>query len=158
LAKEVVFEKDYTIQLSFSSNESGYLYLINEGPVQRYDRPSYNVLFPRSNASAQLMPAEIVQIPSESDSARWIKFDEEAGTEKLWMIWADEPVAELEAVKSVANPQEKGVVSNPDQLTSLEKFFAERSKNKPVVERNERSTTVKATDKILVNLVPLEHY
>ncbi len=136
LAGEVIFEKDYRVRLFFSSPETGYLYLLNEGPIQRYGGPSYNVLFPTTstnNGSAQLAANQVIQVPSG-----WFKFDSEAGTEKLWMIWAEQAVPDLETIKSVANPTEKGVVSNIEHLNALKNFFVQHSVHKPTVEEKRR--------------------
>src|SRR5438128_2391007 len=107
LAGEINFEKDYSVKLNVSSPQSGYLYILNEGPLPAGGSSSFVVLFPSTTAnggSSYLAENQRVEIPQQS----WIKFDAEQGTEKLWLIFSANAVPELEVVRQFANPKDKG--------------------------------------------------
>ncbi|MBV9209882.1 MAG: protein kinase [Acidobacteria bacterium] len=151
-----IFENGWQFWINIESPQSGYLYVINEGPEPRGGLPSYNVLYPLDGGSAQVAANQKVESPPRE--GRGYFFDAEAGTEKMWMIWAEEPVPELEAVKGVANPQDKGVITNPAQAKALQDFFNRHASPKPSAEKDKKRTVVKTGDNVLVNLLELEHH
>lgn len=159
LSDDINFEKDYRIRLSIKSPESGRLYLLNEGPPAADQTPTFNVMFPTTsanNSSALLTANQQIQIPEQS----WFQFDEQQGTEKIWLVWAEKDVPELEAVKGFANPKDRGVVSSPGLRSALNEFLKTHSSTNISVERDvdKKETTVKANDAILVHAVKLEHH
>lgn len=151
-----IFENGWQFWMNIESPQAGYLYVINEGPEPRDGLPSYNVLFPLGGGSAQVAANQKIESPPRQ--ARGYFFDQEDGTEKMWMIWAEQPVPELENVKGVANPQDKGMVTNPAQAKALQDFFTRQTASKPVIEKDKKRTIVKVTGDVLVNLVELEHH
>jgi serine/threonine protein kinase len=151
-----IFENGWQFWLNIESPQSGYLYVINEGPEPRNGLPSYNVLYPLDGGPAQVAANQRIESPPRQ--GRGYFFDREAGTERMWMIWAKEPVPELENVKGVANPQDKGVITNPMQAQALQDFFNEHATPKPSFEKDKKRTIVKANGDVLVNLVELEHH
>jgi len=157
---EVVFSPGDRVHFSFISPQRGYLYIINESPPTKGQASSFNLLFPTptsNQGSAQLAAGQTVRIP---DHDIGFVFDEEQGTEKLWLIWAAGAVAELEPLKRWANPQDLGAVKDAAQIETLRAFLAEHSAAKPQVTQDETSkqTMVKMKGDILVKLVNLQHY
>jgi len=160
LRDDINFEKDYRIRLNITSAQSGRLYLLNEGPPAGADKtPTFNVLFPSetaNNGSALLRENQQIQIPQQS----WFQFDEQQGTEKIWLVWAEKDVPELEAVKGFANPSDRGVVSSRELRTAVNEFLKAHSSTKSSVERDEdrKETIVRANGEILVHVIKLEHH
>lgn len=160
LRDDINFEKDYRIRLHITSPQSGRLYLVNEGPPSGSDpTPTFNVMFPTetaNNGSAVLQEKQQIQIPEDS----WFVFDEQQGTEKIWLVWAEKEVPEMEAVKGFANERDRGVVSSPGLRASLNQFLKEQSSAKPVVGRNAdtKETAVRSTSEILIHSINLEHH
>ena len=114
LSGEINFEKDYRVRLHVSSPQEGYLYILNERPAAEGADASFNVLFPSPNANggaARLPPGQEIQIPGQS----WFQFDEEEGTELIWLVWAAESQPELEALKRFVNPEDRGMITDDDQ-------------------------------------------
>ncbi len=151
-----IFENGWQFWMNMESPQAGYLYIINEGPLPRDGLPSYNVLFPLGGGSAAVAANQKIESPPRQ--GRGYFFDTEAGTEKMWMIWAEKPVPELEAVKGVANPQDKGVITNPAQAKALQDFFNSHTSSKPEIEKDKKRTIIKAKGDVLVNLAELEHH
>src|ERR1051326_439865 len=113
-----ILENGYNIRLNFYSPQRGYLYLVNEGPAGN-GLETYNVLFPMpgmNEGSAQLEA-------NQKQSTTWFELDPNQGIENLWLIWAETAVPELEAVKGVVNPKQKGTVSDPDQVAAIRGFL-----------------------------------
>jgi hypothetical protein len=90
----------------------------------------------------------------------WFKFDEQQGTEKIWVVWAVNDVPELEAVKGFANPQDRGAISSPGLRKAVDQFLKAHSSSSPLVQRDEdkKETLVKANSEILVHVIKLEHH
>jgi serine/threonine protein kinase len=159
LRDDINFEKDYRIRLNIMSSQSGRLYLLNEGPEQADQTPSFIVLFPSETAnsgSAQLGENQEIQIPQQS----WFQFDEQQGTEKIWVVWAEKDVLEIEAVKGFANHKNRGMISSPGLRTAVNEFLRLHSSSSPTVERDQekKETVVKANSGTLVHVIRLEHH
>src|SRR5262245_33876400 len=157
---EVIFSPGDRVHFSVISPQRGYLYIINESPPAKGQASSFNILFPAPTAnlgSAELSAGQTVRIPNHDIG---FVFDEEQGTEKLWLIWAADALAELEPLKRWANPQDIGAIKDAAQVETLRAFLAEHSKTEPQVTRDETSkqTMVKTKGAVLVKLVNLQHY
>lgn len=159
LAHEIVFEKDYRVRLNVSSPDDGYFYLLNEGPQRDSQAEQYIILFPSPTAnegSARIAGNQEIQIPQES----WFQFDDEAGTENLWIVWSEGPVAPLEAVKQFANPEDKGLITDQSLSRGVKDFLDAHSTTTPVIEKSEKArlTTIKSPGDVLIHQLKLEHY
>ena len=159
LRDDINFEKDYRIRLNITSSQGGHLYLLNEGPLGSDQTPTFNVMFPSETAnhnSAVLLENQQIQIPQQS----WFQFDEQQGTEKIWLVWAEQEVPELEAVKGFANSKDRGVISSPGLQLAVSEFLKTHSSPIASVERdeNKKETIVKANREILVHVIKLEHH
>jgi hypothetical protein len=159
LRDDINFEKDYQLRLSVNSSQSGHLYLLNEGPLGADQAPTFNVMFPSTTAnheSALLTENQQIQIPEQT----WFKFDEQQGTEKIWLVWAVNEVPQLEAVKAFANPRDRGVISSPGLRTAVNQFLKAHATPGPAVERDDdkKETIVKTNGEILVHVIKLEHH
>ena len=112
------------------------------------------MLFPSStanNGSLFLAAGQTVQIPEQS----WIEFDTQQGVEKLWLVFSEDPVAELEAVKQFASTRTRGLVTDPAQNKAIQNLLTTQS---ATAEKSETLTTLKASGKLLVYPVRLEHH
>ncbi len=160
LPGEVIFSPGDRVRFTVASPQSGYLYVINESPAASGARPGFNVLFPSTtsnNNSAHLAAGQQIHIPERGDG---FVFDAEQGTEKLWFVWSANAIAELEAVKKWANPQDKGEVKDTAQASVLRDFLAGHSTSKLDIEKDDarKQTIVKGKGDVLAKLVNLEHH
>lgn len=157
LAGEINFEAGYRVRLNVSAPQSGHLYVLNEGPTKPGAVPEYIAVFPTSttNNGSEVLPAnQSVKIPYPS----WLKFDEEQGVEKLWLVFSREPVAELEGIKSFASTQTAGLITDAELNKTIQTFLNSHSTGKVTAEKGETVTTVKSPEKVLVHPVRLEHH
>ncbi len=159
LGDDINFEKDYRIRLNVTSSQSGRLYLLNEGPAGADQNPTFNVLFPSetaNNGSALLAENQQIQIPQQS----WFQFDEQQGTEKIWVVWAEKDVPEMEAIKGFGNSKDRGIISSPGLRTAVNEFLKAHSSSSPSIERDQekKETLVSANGEILVHVIKLEHH
>jgi hypothetical protein len=155
LAGEINFEANYQIRLNVRSPQAGHLYILNEGPAPA--RPEFVVLFPSPTAnqgSSLLAAAQQVQIPKQS----WFSFDEQQGVEKLWLVFSEDPVPELESVKSFASAQTRGLITDRAQNEAVQNLLTAHSDPKPDVNKGDQLTTLKAPGTLLVYPVRLEHH
>lgn len=154
---EMIFEADYQIRVNVRSPQSGYLYILNEGPREGSSAPEFVVLFPSTTANngSPLLPAEQeVQIPGKS----WIVFDKQQGTEILWFVFANEAVPELEAVREFASARTAGLIADRGRNSAIQSFISSHSNNRPSTEKGDKQTSIKSTDKVLVYALKLEHH
>jgi serine/threonine-protein kinase len=156
LPGEILFEKDYRVSFHISSAQPGFLYLINEGPQPLNGLPAYVLLFPKpelNHGSAELKA-------NQEMNTSWIKFDDEQGTEKLWLIWSAAALPELESVKGVVNFKDQGAISHPDQIRVVREFLNKHYDGaKPLLEKDEvnEQTLVKGSGEVLVHLIKFLH-
>ncbi len=160
LAGEINFEKDYRIAVHLSSPRAGHLYILNEGTLTAAGVSSLNVLYPYPKPdSVSVLPAgREVRIPEQD----WFFFDEQGGTEKLYLVWAARPVAELEEVKGLQSAMQHGVVvlQEPARVRPLLDLFARHRVPASQVQKDEesRQTAIRGRGEMLVHLLRLEHH
>lgn len=150
-----IFENGWKFRMNIDSPQTGYLYLLNEGPSAD-DTTTYNVLFPApsTNSGSPYLAA------NQKIETGWMVFDENQGTEKFWMVWAAEAVPELEAVKGVVNPQDKGEISDAGQRKAVKQFLEKHASAELVAQKDKakKSSNVKADGNVLVHRLELEHH
>jgi len=150
-----IFENGWKFRMNLDSPQEGYLYLLNEGPADG-DVTTYNVLFPemetnggspRVNANQKLQTA-------------WMRFDDNQGTEKFWMVWSATPVRELEAVTDSVNQRDRGEIKDRTKARTVRDFLKQHSSPKPDVTKDstKKQTIVGGQGNMLVNLLELEHH
>lgn len=160
LARELVFPSVYRVWLNVSSPQEGFLYILNEGPVAMGALPSYVLLFPTPTANqgtAQLAAQQVIKIPEHE---RGFRFDDEQGTEKLWLLWSARALPALEAVKGAVNPRTRGAISDPAQITAIRDLINRHYRaDAATIEKDENAqqTNIKGHGEVLVHLLKLEH-
>ncbi|MEO6391429.1 MAG: serine/threonine-protein kinase [Pyrinomonadaceae bacterium] len=150
-----IFENGWKFRFNAASPQSGYLYLLNEGP-DAAGKTSYNLLFPMpslNSGTAQLAVGQPMQ-------TGWYVFDDHQGTERFWIVWSPQPVPELEAVKGVANPTDRGTITDPKQEAGVRDLLGRSGSTKPEVSKDtaKKQTNVRSKGDVLVNLIELEHH
>ena len=163
LPGEINFESDDRVQIFFTSPEPGYFYLINEGPKVNGASSNLVALFPSKDKPALLPANQQVQIPEPSGIPEedWIEFYAAEGTEKLWMVWSAQPVAELETIKKWANRKDGGEVKDAGENRAVREYLSKSSSaSSPISQQNEEGTRTTVTGKgdVLVYSVKLQHH
>lgn len=157
LPGEVIFEKDYRIWLGVSSPRPGYLYVVNEGPRSAPGRPDYNLLFPPTTAGGVAPPLAAgreVKIPEGGA----LRFDDQEGTERLWLIYAARPVPELDAVSQTANQKQDIEIRDPAQARAVQEVISRRAPLTSHAEKGGRVTSVSGESEVVVHEIKLEHH
>ena len=157
LPGEMIFEADYQIRMNFRSPQSGHLYVLSEGPPARSAQTQFVALFPSSTANngSSLLPADqVVKIPEKT----WFQFDQEQGTEKLWLVFSADAIPELEGLRQFAGTQTGGLITDPARNQAVQNFLTANSAHKTDAEKGDKQTTVKSPGKLLVYPVKLEHH
>jgi hypothetical protein len=157
----IFFEAGDRIFLHLSVAQPGYFYLLNEGPLPAGELPSYNLLFPKPGVNqglALLAAGQELKFPERGEG---MVFDKERGTEKLWLVWAEASVPELEAVKSVVNPKQQGAITDPAAARSVRDYLQKAQTEAPPSAREDKEksqTRVTARGAALVHRIELLHY
>ena len=157
LPGEMIFEEDYRIRVHIRAPQDGHLYIFNEGPPEETALPEFVVVFPTSTANnglSEVLADQVVQIPEKS----WLEFDAEQGTEKLWLVFSEQPLPALEAAKGYASERTRMLIPIPSVNRDVQKFLNDSSLPKPTSERGDQQTTLKATGEVLVYPIKLEHH
>jgi hypothetical protein len=159
LAGEINFEKDYRVKLNVGSPQSGYLYILNEGPSTSEGSSSFVILFPSTTANdglSRLAENQRIEIPEQS----WFQFDSEQGTEKLWVIFSANAVPELEAVKQFATGKDQGLIKDARLNARVQEFLKAHSGARVAIEKDDelKQTSLRIPGTALVHAIALEHH
>jgi hypothetical protein len=170
---EESFQNGWKFRLVFSSPESGFLYLLDESPVpivsrdrvtktvddrdvHRNDRTNneLSILYPESSIG----PTQIQ--PNQTKQTDWYVFDQNSGTEKLWVIWSANIVPELERARRFLNPKDRGLISVAADARAARDFLATHSASKPEIQRDteNRRLIAKANGDVLTSALELAHH
>jgi len=150
-----IFESKYHVKLNVVTPQPGYFYVLNEGPPEQGSTPRFNMLYP---ASADQGKGSETRITAPAPADEWFEFDNKRGTEKLWLVWSDKPVPQLEAVKALAN-QTESQIRDSGQSDAVRDLLNQHksSKLEKVTDEDAKQTTIKGTEAILVYPLNLEH-
>lgn len=136
--------------------QTGAMYLLNVGPAKN-NTNEYDILFPvaRDNkVDANVAANQVVQTD-------WLRFVEQTGVERLWLIWTAKPVAALDAIfaEAARNAAAPGVVTNPEHIAHLQTLLKKYDEAPPESRTDKASklTLVKGRGEVLVNLIQLSH-
>jgi hypothetical protein len=158
MAGEVGFEPKDRVRLNVGSPQAGYLYILNEGPRENSSVPEYNIMFPSSSAnkgSPLLAAGQQVPIP---EPPHWFQFDAQEGVERVWLVFSEDAVPELESVRGFASKETAGLIADMTQNKLIQDFLTTHSTTKPELVKGENLTTLKMPGKLLLYAVRLEHH
>jgi serine/threonine protein kinase len=161
LAGEIIFSAGDELCFAIDSPRDGYLYIINEGPRPVNGLPRYNLLFPdprRFSAEApSLRMNQPLFIPSEQPP--WFPVDAEQGVERLWLIFSDRIVPEMETIRKWLNERDGGEIKDAAEIGATRQFLDQHNTGaRPVAEKDEQQTHLKGgKEGVLVYPVKLEH-
>ena len=150
-----IFENGWKFRMHLNSPQPGYLYLLNEGPSSG-GATTYNLLSAASSTNPNEQPVKA----NQKIETAWMVFDEHQGTERFWIVWAAQPVPELDAVKGVINAKDKGEIGDADQAKAVKQFLEKHSSDKPEFQKDSlnKQTNLKGKGDVLVHLLELEHH
>jgi serine/threonine protein kinase len=168
---EESFQNGWKFRLIFSSPESGFLYLLNEARSASFDPPTSTVdgrnqqQEDRTNSNLSILYPEpsvgdgLIQ-PNKLTQTEWYLFDQNPGTEKLWVIWSANAVPELERVRRFLNAKDKGSISDTVDARALREFLVVHSSTKPQIQRDteKRLIIAKANGHVLTSSLELVHH
>ncbi len=131
-------------KLLVTPSDHGYLYIINESP-----NGDLTLLFPAphiNDGSPVVKKDQEISLPKD-----WYQFDNEVGAEQLFLVLADEPVSELEALRY--NTTEEKLRS---KFPAAIKWLNEKRREIKVDEQN-LITRVHVSSRPLVSRITLQH-
>ena len=141
-----LYGNGWKFRVNVTPGQSGSLYLLNEGPV------NFNVLFPtpaNNNSTPQLNANQKIQ-------TGWFVFDENPGTEKVWIIWSAQPLNELDAIFKDAT-QHRLEIRDSQQIKTVRDIITSYVATEPVVDKARKQSTIGGRKEVLVSLLSLEH-
>ena len=149
-----IFENGYKFRLNFSSPQSGYLYVFNEGAGEQGSL-SFTIIYPTpatNKGSAKLDANQSIQ-------TNWNTFEGQAGTEEFWIVWSASPVNQLEAARDAAFKSEEGAVADAAMVRVVKEYLTQHSNPRPETTKDKvkQQTDVRVNGEVLVTLVELEH-
>jgi hypothetical protein len=150
-----IFENGWKFRMNLNSPQEGYLYLLNEGPADG-ETTTYNVLFPEMNTNGGSPRVSV----NQNLQTAWMRFDDNQGTEKFWMVWSATPLKELEAVTDAVNERDLGEIKDRTKARAVRDFLKQHSVAAPNVTKDSsrKQTLVKGRGDVLVSFVELEHH
>jgi serine/threonine-protein kinase len=158
---DTVFKAGDEVRLRISVPQAGYLYVVNEGPERANKPPDFGPMYPNASESAQIAANQTIQIPTPSGNpdVEWFVFNTEAGVEKIWLIWSERSVAEMEAIKRWNNPIDEGVIKDPSQLIATARYLKALAVTEAQVEKDGTGWRMnfKGKGEVLTGVAPLTH-
>ena len=150
-----IFENGWKFRMNVSSPQDGYLYLVNEGPAEG-DTTTYHVLFPeeKTNSGSPRVTA------GQNLQTAWMRFDDNQGTEKFWIIWTANSVRDLDAVTEAVNETDQGEIKNSAKARGVRDFLKKHSATVPEATKDsaKKQTVIKGRGDVLVKMIELEHH
>jgi serine/threonine protein kinase len=107
------FEAGWRFRVHAQSPQPGFLYLVNRG-LDETGAQRFWLLYPRKGA-------ETVLAPDREALTGWYDFDQNAGTERLWLVWSERPV---DAIENALRESEAGKVVTANSAAALEQLLA----------------------------------
>jgi serine/threonine protein kinase len=149
-----IFEPGWKFRLNFLSPTSGFLYLLNQGPGPE-GRQTLHMLFPTPSMNAGSAAVAAGQVFQSAE----YRFDDNPGTERLWIVWGPRQVVELERAKGWVNPEHLGHVKDDVLAASILTLLEAHACKEEQVKRNKvtRRIVIEARDGLLTCLAELEH-
>ena len=159
LSGEMLFRNKDRIRLNIKATQTGYLYILNQGPKDDFGEATYNILFPSpmtNDGLAELGAGQEIQIPRQS----WFQLDEKEGTELVWLVWSEQPLAEIESAKRFANPEDRGRIKDQDLSRKIDSLLQRHQSNKVNVERDDskKESRIGGSGDIVAHVIKLEHH
>jgi hypothetical protein len=149
-----IFEENYRVRLNVTTPQPGYFYVLNESLERVAGDPRYVILYPSTTDRQDAASLEMT-VPQND----WFKFDNKKGTEKLWVVWSERPLAELEVVKGLANSKDEGKIKDVTQNRAIDDLLTRYSAARSGVEKDDdkNQTKIRAKGGVIVYPISLEH-
>jgi class 3 adenylate cyclase len=152
----IIFGNGWKFRFNVRPAQAGALYLLNVGRGKTGEQ-EYNILFPlpeQNRLDARLTANQTMQ-------SGWYRFVDQQGVEKLWIIWAAQPIPELDAIfsQAAANKENPGVIGDPPQIALIETYLKQYDRERPekIDELSQNLTSLKGWGNVVVSLVELRH-
>ena len=151
LAQPINFERDYRIRLHFDSPRPGFLYVVSEGPAGTAGGSPFNLI-----AATPIEGGQATQVPRDS----WFKFDDQKGSERVWIVWAGSKVRELESSIPFMNTTDRGTIRDAAISRDVSAFLTSHAASLPQIEKDDRTqqTRLRTSLDPFVYLLTLEHH
>jgi serine/threonine protein kinase len=151
-AGQEIFESGWKFRLNGVGPQTGYFYLLDEVPASG-GGVGYSLLFPSpsiNNGSARAPANRPIQ-------TGWYLLSGGDGTERLWLVWAEQAASELEAVKGAVNPKDKGMINDQSRLRAIRELLSKYSHVEPEIKTDKinKQTNVKGQAGLLVHPIEL---
>lgn len=152
-----IFESGYKFTLNFQTDAEGYMYIYSEDKDAQ-GKVFYNLLFPTPSINNGLS-----QVPGGRPIETFQStFQNEPGTEVVWMLWTKEKREDLEAVMRSAIPPAGKLkpIADGENLATLQDFIDKNRAEKrdpPIKDSANKRTVIKAYTDIVVHRFELEH-
>lgn len=141
------FQGGWKFRLALQARQAGYLYLINEGPSESGTTRLW-ILSPRRGSTAEL-PTE------EKRLTAWYVFDQNPGTERLWVVWSSQPVHLLDDALSRSTT---GEVTETAIAGKIHGFLIDAQvSSRTDVNQGAASAELRGTGNVLARLIELRH-
>jgi hypothetical protein len=155
-AGDNIFGNGWRFRFNLRPAQPGAMYLLNVGPGKNKTN-EYNVLYPLPQDNK--LDAKVAA--GQTAQTIWLRFVEQTGVEKLWLIWTVEPVPTLNTIfeEAARNRDAPGVITKPEHIAHVETLLKKYEEAPPESRTDKASklTLVKGRGEALVNLVQLSH-
>ncbi|HWQ32847.1 MAG TPA: protein kinase [Blastocatellia bacterium] len=154
--QEVLLGEKDQVRLGVSSPQSGYLYVIGEGPEKDEGLPRYNLLFPHPQSNrgeAQLAAGQQQLIPETTV----LELDSRTGTETIWLIWSAQALPLMESARDVLDPVNRVQIRGKATIRAIESLLRTAASPARRIDEEKKQTTVSAAGDLVIQRVLFAH-
>lgn len=147
-----IFHTGDRFVLNITTNESGALYIIDEGRDEK-GATEWNLVFPTKENNR----GEPVLAAQQTIQTGWYRFTGAAGAERVWLVWATQRTPLLDPI--FRDALSDGVIHDPAQQTQLQKFFKQNESSATELIQNETAerSVLKGRGDVIVRRLDFSH-
>lgn len=144
--EQIIFNDKDLIKFNFTTQSTGYLYIINESPLLKDNLPQYTMLFPTTNENHKLQIGQRYIIPSAKDDPG-IEFSGSKGVEKIWLVFSKEKNLKLEKLTQTLTEKELGKITDIDNINYIQQLLNRDYLVKPEIDDTRKCINLAINEK-----------
>lgn len=156
VGEKVIFHSKDQIRFNILGQKAGYFYLLNESsnPLPN-GTPKYFLLFPSDKEDNYFDANQNILIPKKDDEG--LEFGGSTGTEKIWIVWSEKQLSQLEIVRPQTSKKIVTAIENVEQALAIKELLTKYQISK--LEENKTTKKMEAivSKDIMALVVELEH-
>jgi hypothetical protein len=149
------FESGSKFRLNLVAPVPGYCYILADNLADSSNPSGLTLLYPL----AAVRPDAPAPGPVSQVTTGWYVFSGPPAVERVWLVWAREPVSALAALTPLVNERDFGIVRDTDTARAVRELLAHAAAVPTALTRDPSaiSVTIEADSSIIAHRLELQH-